>query len=589
MRVTVQTGPPAADDRLLAADVLVVGGGIAGCVAALRAAAAGSKVLVLDKVGSIRRSGDAGRGLAFLTTYLDLGEEWDTPEAFADWYVTIGDGLVDMTVAWPLAIDPLPDVCRLLEDIGVSLHGTDGGYQRTQRMWTPGPLVVKFDGANIKPRLAERVAATPGITVVEGVHVTSVLLDGDGRAKGATGVDVRTGRFVVAAAGAVVLATGNAERVLFNSPRRDPFNTYHVPYHGATGFALAARAGAVAANLEFLGTFLFPRGFATGAMGNLIEAGGRLVNGNGDLIAVVPEATSERRFGHGLVGKAANEVLAGRGPIFIDCTGLSAERLTDLRSYLPYDAPLFLEFLEQSGIDLQRNPVEFELFNGAWSATGSPKGVVVDKRAQTAVPGLFAVGDMATPAYALAGSLTSGWVGGHEAARHAAEAGIAGIAAGDVAAERDRALRPLRQPRTESSIPWREFEHELQDTITRFVGMDRNANGLRAAARYLENYATAAADLRAANPHELVRAHEAIDLCLFDRMMTAAATQREETRFNFILGHRRSDFPESDDTAWKGVAQTVQWAAGPVVERIVPTPWWRERELVAADMAGGVA
>jgi adenylylsulfate reductase subunit A len=414
-----------------------------------------------------------------------------------------------------------------------------------------------------------------------------VLCDADGRAGAVTGFDSRTGEFLVANGRAVILATGNAERVLFNSPRRDPFNTYHVPYHAATGFAIAARAGASLANVEFLGTFLFPRGFATGAMGNLMEAGGQLINGNGDLIAALPDVTSDRRFGHGLVGKAAGEVLAGRGPVYIDCTALSADALADLRGYLPYDAPLFLEFLEQSGIDLSRNPVEFELFNGAWSATGSPKGVVVDGRAQSAVAGLYAAGDMATPVYALAGSLTSGWVAGAEAARSALQSGPPVIAADRLDAERERTLGPLDTVAAGSSaLGWREFERELQDTITRYVGMDRNANGLRQAGQYLAAYRGAAADVRAADAHELMRSHEAFDLCLFDQLMTAAAAERDETRFNFVIGHRRSDYPQPDDATWKGVSVVVtDDGAGPKVSRAVPTPWWRERELAAGGAA----
>ncbi|MDT4892359.1 MAG: hypothetical protein QOE97_1394 [Pseudonocardiales bacterium] len=588
--MVAQPGDTTRDDAHRA-DVVIVGGGIAGCVAALRAAEAGASVLVLDKTRSIRRSGDAGRGLAFLTTYLGLGEDWDTPEAFAEWYVTIGEGLVDMEVAWPLAITPLPAVCALLSDVGVPLRPVGAEYERTQRMWTPGPIVVKFDGADIKPRLSERVLATPGITVRGGVHVTSVLTDDAGRAATVTGFDVRTGAFVQADGAAIVLATGNAERVLYNSPRRDPFNTYHVPYHGATGFAVAARAGATLANVEFLGTFLFPRGFASGAMGNLMEAGGRLVNGNGDLVASTPDVPTDRRFGHGLIGKAAGEVLAGRGPIYIDCTGLGADVQADLRTYLPYDAPLFLEFLDQSGIDLARNPVEFELFNGAWSATGSPKGVVVDGRAETGVPGLFAAGDMATPVYALAGSLTSGWVAGAEAARDALADGRAsgrtGATAPAVQAERERVFGPLRG-RTSASIGWQEYERELQEVVTRYVGMDRNANGLRQAGHYLADYRAAADDVRAGDWHELMRAHEAFDLCVFDQLMTAAAAERDETRFNFVLGHRRSDRPEADDATWKGVAVTVTDAdGGPRTQRTVPTPWWREREL--ARPAGPVA
>jgi succinate dehydrogenase/fumarate reductase flavoprotein subunit len=421
------------------------------------------------------------------------------------------------------------------------------------------------------------------VRIVGGVHVTSVQLDAGGRAAGATGFGVRTGEFHAFRAGAVVIATGNAERVIFNSPKRDPFNTYHRPYHGATGFALAARAGAQAANIEFLGTFLFPRGFATGAMGNLLEAGGRLVNGNGDLVADLPELPGERHFGHGIVGKAAGEVQNGRGPIYIDCTHLSAERLADIASYISYDAPLFKEFLEQSGIDLARHPVEFELFNGAWSATGSPKGVVVGPDGQTRVPGLFAAGDLATPCYALAGSLTTGYVTGSTASEFARGADPPKLDNESVAAERDRVYAPLER---RSGIAWRDFEHELQDLMTKYVGRERNDIGLRQAAEYLDSYGAAEAAVTAANGHELMRAHEAFDLRLFDQLMTAAAIDRDETRFNFLMGHYRTDRPAADDERWAGVAVLASYdGTRPVVERTVPAPQWRAARLAEKGLA----
>ena len=558
-------------------DVLIVGGGIAGCVAATRAARAGASVVVVDKVRSVRRSGDAGRGLGFLTTYLDLGEEWDTPEAFARWYCDIALGLVDMDVVWPLAIEPVPAMMRLVEEAGVPLRNPDGSYERVSRMWTPGPIVVKFDGEHIKPLLTEQAENTPGTRFVGGVHVTSLLQDASGRVVGAAGFDIRSSEFVTFRAGATIIATGNAERVIFNSPRRDAFNTYHRPYHGATGFALAARAGATAQNIEFLGTFLFPRGFASGSMGNLLEAGGRLVNGNGDLIADLPDTAGDRKFGHGIVAKAAAEARAGRGPIYIDCTHLPAETLADIGSYISYDAPLFREFMEQSGIDLARHPVEFELFNGAWAATGSPKGVVVDRNGQTAVPGLFAAGDLSTPNYALTGSLTTGFVAGAEAARYAKQNGSPPLDEAAVGAERERTLAPLNRGH---GVHWREFERELQDLMTKYVGMDRNAIGLKQAAHYLTAFADAEGQVRADNGHELMRAHEAFDLRLFDEMMTAAATERDETRFSFLMGHHRTDKPEPDDETWTGVALDVSHdGERPVLKRVVPTPSWREQRL----------
>ena len=434
---------------------------------------------------------------------------------------------------------------------------------------------LKFEGEHFKPRLSARVQSTPGVRVVGGTHVTSVLLDRTGAAVGVAGFDVRSCEFETFRAGAVVLAAGNAERVIFNSPARTPFNTYHVPYHGATGFALAARAGAVAANLEFLGTFLFPRGFATGAMGNLLEAGGRLVNAHGDLVAAMPD-TDERSFGVGIVGKGAREIIAGRGPLYVDCTHFDDDAVARLRSYISNDAPLFLEFLDQSGMDLQRDPIEFELFNGVWSATGSPKGVVVDRSAQTAVDGLFAAGDLATPAYALAGSLTSGWVAGRAAAEFARGADAPRLDHEQVDLERRRVLAPLDQ----TGPSWERFERELQDVMTRFVGVARNAGGLRQALGSLHSLSELGSTVGAGNGHELLRSHEALDLCLFDEMMTAAALARDESRFSFVLGHHRTDHPVPDDQRWLGVAVVVGHdGQAPTVTTTVPTPEWRSERL----------
>jgi succinate dehydrogenase/fumarate reductase flavoprotein subunit len=195
---------------------------------------------------------------------------------------------------------------------------------------------------------------------------------------------------------------------------------------------------------------------------------------------------------------------------------------------------------------------------------------------------------MATPVYALAGSLTSGYVAGAEAASFARSVGHAEPSREALAAERDRVVAPMSSGRGKaSSLGWEEFERELQGTMTRYVGMDRHAGGLGQAQRYLEAYRAASVEVRATNPHELMRSHEAFDLCLFDAMMTAAALERDETRFNFVMGHRRSDYPEPDDATWKGVAVVVSHdGEAPVVKRTVPNPWWREGEL-AADTPGG--
>jgi succinate dehydrogenase/fumarate reductase flavoprotein subunit len=217
-----------------------------------------------------------------------------------------------------------------------------------------------------------------------------------------------------------------------------------------------------------------------------------------------------------------------------------------------------------------------------WSATGSPKGVVVDRTAQTAVAGLFAAGDLATPAYALAGSLTSGWVAGRSAALFTQGANAPRFDAEQLDTERQRVLGPL--DRTGPS--WQRFEHELQDVMTRFVGLARNAGGLGQALGSLRALAELGSTVGAANGHELLRSHEAFDLRLFDEMMAAAALERDESRFSFVLGHYRTDHPVSDDQTWLGVAVVVGHdGEAPTVTRTIPTPEWRTRRL--SEVRGG--
>jgi succinate dehydrogenase/fumarate reductase flavoprotein subunit len=130
------------------------------------------------------------------------------------------------------------------------------------------------------------------------------------------------------------------------------------------------------------------------------------------------------------------------------------------------------------------------------------------------------------------------------------------------------------------SLTWQEYERELQDLMTKYVGRERNDIGLRQALEYLQSYAESAEEVHAENGHELMRAHEAFDLRLFDEMMTAAALERDETRFSFLMGHYRTDHLQEDDQKWKGVSIQVGYdGKGPVVERVIPTPAWREAKL----------
>ncbi|MBI2866161.1 MAG: FAD-binding protein [Chloroflexi bacterium] len=537
-------------DRVIETDVLVLGGGLAGCIAAIRAREQGAKVLVVDKA-AIRRSGEAGRGNYFYTSYLNSGEPWDTPEVYRQWYQDVRQGLVDMKVVDALVVPHQVPVINYVEKLGVSLKDPrTGKYVRKARGWTDQVHTIVFRGENMKLTLGQRVKET-GADVMEGVHLTN-LLTLKGRAVGATGFHVRSGDFYTFKAKAVVLGLGNPQRIL-DTPDHNPFNTYHKPWHAGTGYALAYRAGVELSNLEFIYANLFPR-FCTAA-GVLREAGGKLINGLGEPIVQRPDRPGERSFGFAVTASAYREINAGRGPIYLDCRHVSEQELKNLEDNVMLDAPLLKEYLEQSGIDLRKDLVEFLPLLGEWSATGSPKGILIDEKCHSCVPGLFVVGDLATPSDACSGAFTTGYVAGVEAAKYAGRIPSCEVDEAEAREEKARVFAPLGRS---TGIGWQEFETTVRRAMIEYVSQVRTDLGLKTAMSAFKTAEKYVPHLKAANYHELMRAMEAVDILHFDQLMTAAALERTETRFAFLIGHYRADYPQRDEENWKEVATIVK-------------------------------
>jgi len=544
-------------DRIIDTDVLILGGGLSGCIAAIRAREQGAKVTVVDKA-AIRRSGEASWRNHFLSVFMDQGESWDTAEVFTKWYNDVADGLVDKKVVENMVVKNTLPAVAFMERMGVPLKDPKTGkYRRRGRPWTlsPGAEVraVVYRGEDVKPLLASR-AREAGVEVVEKVHVTGLLKSG-GRVVGATGFHIRTGDFYTFKAKAVVLALGNAERIIWQHPENhetNPFNSYHKPWHAGTGYALAYKAGAEIASLEFLGTFLFPR-FSEAAQ-VLYEVGSRLINALGEDIVQRPDKPGERSFGFGLQAAAAREIHSGRGPIYFDCRELSQEAIDSLDELL-LDAPTLKEYLSQCGIDLRKDLLPMDVLIGVWSATGSPKGVIIDEKCQTTVKGLFAAGDLATPSYASAGAWTSGYVSGFEAAEYARGVSADVDTSKQQKAEKERVFAPLGKS---DGLKWLEIENKVRQLISRYAAKVRTEIGLKTAMAELKQAEGYVKDLSADNYHELLRTLEAQDILLFGKLMTVAALERTESRFGYLFGQYRADYPEKDDKNWKGVVTVVK-------------------------------
>jgi adenylylsulfate reductase subunit A len=135
----------------------------------------------------------------------------------------VGKGTADPEIIDRVYCRELPAAIARMASIGNPLTQPDGSFYRTRSMGQPGPYWINFNGKQLKPKLAAAVRRL-GCTVLDKVMLTN-LLTAEGKVTGAAGFHIRSGDFYVIKAGAVVIATGNTNR-LYENPRINPFNCF---------------------------------------------------------------------------------------------------------------------------------------------------------------------------------------------------------------------------------------------------------------------------------------------------------------------------------------------------------------------------
>jgi len=500
-------------------DVLVLGAGAAGCLAAFGAREQGAGVVIVDK-GALGSCGCIGAGQDHYGTHLNTGPGWDSDEAATKWYSLPGWGVSPKLVEKTFTKVVGPMVKRL-ENWGVEFFkNSDGTYYRTQGLGQPGPWWLMMKNGRYLKRIISKKVLEAGAEVVEQVMITKLLRDQD-RIAGAMGINRRNGDLYVFRAKAVVLAMGSHQSRWSTNSTNNPFNIWQNPSNTGTQIVVAYDVGAKVKNLEWCVGTTLPKGYGAPGMNAFSGMGAFMRNALGEIFMEKYHELGDKAPRAFHIHAERQEIAEGRTPLFVDATQLPEKDTEHLcKNLLSVDKHTFGDYLEQRGIDLRKQPLEVE--TGEFSGGGNLH--VKENCESVNVKCLFGLPFSGMLSTALCG----GYVAGTEAAKSISKVKeLQEIDIRQARKERERVVAPLK--RNTGCTP-REFEEMIRQIMRQYMGYRRSIQGLVIALEKLHLLEEKVDEVKANNYHELTRAQEAIQLLKYCQLMVRAVIERKGMR-----------------------------------------------------------
>src|SRR5712664_4212783 len=372
----------------LEADVLVIGGGSAGSVAAIKAKEARPEatVLVLEKA-NVKRSGAISMGMDGLNNAIIPGHA--TPEQYVKEITMANDGIVNQAAVLAYAVRSFAMI-QELDGWGVKFQKTESGAFDVKKVHHKGAYVLPMpEGYDLK-KILTRVMRRVGVQVSNRIMGTR-LLTHDGRVVGALGLQTRTGAFVVIRAKAVILCCGAAGRLGLPASGY-LYGTYENPTNAGDGYSMAYHAGAELTGLEcyqinpLIKDYNGPAcAYVTGPLG------GHTVNNRGTRFIECDYWSGQMML------EFWRELQSGSGPVFLKLDHLAGETISEIETILhSNERPSRGRFHERRGTNYRHRMIEMHISEIGFCSGHSASGVWVNEWAETTVAGLYAAGDMAS-------------------------------------------------------------------------------------------------------------------------------------------------------------------------------------------------
>lgn len=521
----------------ISTDILIIGGGTAGCYAALTVSENSDKKVLICEKAHIKRSGCLAAGVNALNAYIVEGRK---PQDYVDYAKKDADGIVREDLLLTMS-EKLNEVTDRLEKLGlVILKDEDGKYV------TRGNRNLKINGENIKPILADAVEKAKNVTVLNRVNIFDYSVK-DNKINGAFGFGIESGIFYTIEARAVIIATGGAAGLYKpNNPGFSRHKMWYPPFNTGAGYAMGIRAGAEMTTFEM--RFIALRCKDTIApTGTLAQGvGAKQINSLGEVYETkYGLTTSERVYG------TVNENQEGRGPCYLRTEGITAEQDESLlKAYLNMAPSQTIKWIE-SGRNPSRQNVEIEGTEPYIVGGHTASGYWVDTDRATTIEGLFAGGDVAggCPQKYVTGALAEGEIAGLSAVKYIdSKESFEKISDEDT----NYHLRKTEKYLTDRhSLYTTEQLEEAMQTV-----MDSYAGGIKTNYRFNEKQLdiadckirqleTLTDDLYAEDFQELMYICELKERLTVCKSVIAHLRARKETRWHSFA--ENLDYPEKDD------------------------------------------
>ena len=389
----------------LRTDVLIIGGGTAGCYAALTIGKASDAHIIVAEKAHIKRSGCLAAGVNAINCYILPNR---TVQDYVDYATNDAEGIVRDDLLRTMC-ERVNGTVYELERLGLVILKDDQGNYVAR-----GNRNIKINGENIKPILASAVESLENCQIINQLVITDYIVK-DNRIYGAVGFHKETGTIYEIEATYVICATGGASGIYKpNNPGFSRHKMWYSPFNTGAGYAMGILQGAEMTTLEM--RFIALRCKDTIAPTGTIAqgVGAKQINGLGENYeSVYGITTSQRVYG------TVQEQVEGRGPCYLGTKGISPDQEQDLlKAYLNMAPSQTLRWVERGHGPATEN-VEIEGTEPYIVGGHTASGYWVDTHRETTITNLFAAGDVAggAPQKYVTGALAEGEIAGDEIVR----------------------------------------------------------------------------------------------------------------------------------------------------------------------------